>query len=91
VASLRDADLSLKLGAREIQQRIAQAQRRLLALRLQMGGLIGGGKLGPPLGVVDSALLGPPRREYPAPVLPRDRLELISGEAAVGECVQKRG
>lgn len=52
MASLRDADLGLKLGARESQQRILKAQRRLLALRLQMGGLIGGGKLGPPLCVL---------------------------------------
>jgi AMP-polyphosphate phosphotransferase len=39
----------LKLDSRESQQRILKAQRRMLALRLQMGGLMGGGKLGPPL------------------------------------------
>ena len=51
MASLADADLHLKLSASESQLRIAQAQRRLLALRLQAGGLIGG-RLGPPLCVV---------------------------------------
>ena len=49
MASLRDADLSLKLGKREGEERVLRAQRRLLALRLQMGGLIEGGELGPPL------------------------------------------
>jgi AMP-polyphosphate phosphotransferase len=52
VASLGDADLKLKLGSRESQERIAKAQRRLLALRLQMGGLLGDGELGPPLCVL---------------------------------------
>jgi polyphosphate kinase 2 (PPK2 family) len=52
VASLRDADMTLKLGARESEQRILQAQRRLLALRLQLGGLIAGATLGPPLCVL---------------------------------------
>src|SRR5690242_9592412 len=51
MASLGDADLQLKLGASESQPRIAQAQRRLLALRLQAGGPIGG-QLGPPLCVL---------------------------------------
>jgi polyphosphate kinase 2 (PPK2 family) len=49
VASLRDADLNEKLGKRESEQRISLAQRRLLALRLQMGGLFAGHELGPPL------------------------------------------
>jgi polyphosphate kinase 2 (PPK2 family) len=52
VASLHDADLQLKLSASESEQRIAEAQRRLLALRLQLGGLIGGPELGPPLCVL---------------------------------------
>jgi polyphosphate kinase 2 (PPK2 family) len=51
MASLADADLGLKLSASESQLRIAKAQRRLLALRLQVGGLIGG-QLGPPLCVL---------------------------------------
>ena len=52
MASLRDVNLDVKLGARESQERILKAQRRLLALRLQMGGLIGAGQLGPPLCVL---------------------------------------
>jgi hypothetical protein len=52
VASLRDADLQLELSATESQKRILKAQRRLLALRLQLGGLIGGAELGPPLCVL---------------------------------------
>jgi polyphosphate kinase 2 (PPK2 family) len=52
VASLHDADLQLKLSASESEQRIVAAQRRLLALRLQLGGLIGGPELGPPLCVL---------------------------------------
>lgn len=52
MASLGDADLKLKLSERESQERILKAQRRLLALRLQLGGLIGGAELGPPLCVL---------------------------------------
>ncbi len=52
MASLADADLTLKLSATESARRIAKAQRRLLALRLQLGGLIGTGGVGPPLCVV---------------------------------------
>jgi polyphosphate kinase 2 PPK2/HD domain-containing protein len=51
MASLGDADLRLKLSASESERRIGKAQRRLLALRLQAGGLIGG-RLGPPLCVL---------------------------------------
>src|SRR5947209_8643045 len=49
VASLRDADLNEKLGKHEAEQRVTKAQRRLLALRLQLGGLIAGQELGPPV------------------------------------------
>jgi AMP-polyphosphate phosphotransferase len=52
VASLKDADLSLKMGAREGQQRVANAQKRLLALRLQLAGLMPSGEAGPPLCVL---------------------------------------
>ena len=52
MASLHDADLRLKLSASESQERILEAQRRLLTLRLQLGGLIGGAELGPPLCVL---------------------------------------
>ncbi|HEX3804625.1 MAG TPA: UDP-galactose-lipid carrier transferase [Solirubrobacteraceae bacterium] len=49
MASLDDVDLSLKLSKKEGRERLEQAQKRLLALRLQCGGLIGDGSLGPPL------------------------------------------
>lgn len=39
MASLDDVDLSLSLSEREGRERLEQAQRRLLALRLQCGGL----------------------------------------------------
>jgi len=48
VASLEDVDLSLKLSPKEGLERLAHAQRRLLALRLQCAGLIGDGRVGPP-------------------------------------------
>jgi polyphosphate kinase 2 (PPK2 family) len=49
---LDDVDLSPKLSADEGARRLAAAQRRLLALRLQLGGLIGDGQLGPPVCVL---------------------------------------
>jgi polyphosphate kinase 2 (PPK2 family) len=49
MASLDDADLSLKLSKSDGRKRLERAQKRLLALRLQCGGLIGDGSLGPPL------------------------------------------
>jgi polyphosphate kinase 2 (PPK2 family) len=49
---LDDVDLSLKLGKAEEAERLAAAQDRLSALRLQLGGLIGDGRLGPPVCVV---------------------------------------
>jgi len=52
MASRRDADLKLKLSAGESMKRIEGAQRRLLALRLQLGGLLAGTDLGPPLCVL---------------------------------------
>jgi AMP-polyphosphate phosphotransferase len=75
VASLRDADLKLKLGAREGQERALAAQRRLLALRLQLGGLIGGAALGPPLCVLfegwDASGKGGAIRRLVSPLDPR--------------------
>jgi polyphosphate kinase 2 (PPK2 family) len=49
VTSLGDIDLGLRLSSREAEPRLAAAQKRLLALRLQLGGLIGDGELGPPV------------------------------------------
>lgn len=75
MASLSDPDLSLTLGARESERRISEAQHRLLALRLQMGGLIGGGGLGPPLCVLfegwDAAGKGGSIRRLVSPLDPR--------------------
>jgi polyphosphate kinase 2 (PPK2 family) len=75
VASLRDADLKQKLGKREGEQRVSEAQRRLLALRLQMGGLLGGGELGPPLCVLfegwDASGKGGAIRRLVSPLDPR--------------------
>ncbi len=75
MASLRAVDLNLKLSQAESNQRIATAQHRLLALRLQLGGLIGGSKLGPPLCVLfegwDAAGKGGSIRRLVSPLDPR--------------------
>jgi polyphosphate kinase 2 (PPK2 family) len=52
VASLSDVDLSAKLSKKEGKRRLKDAQRRLLALRLQLGGQHGDGEIGPPVCVV---------------------------------------
>ncbi len=49
VPSLRDADFTLRLPRKEAEHRIAVAQRRILQLRLQLGGKLGNGRLGPPV------------------------------------------
>src|SRR5712691_12111033 len=49
---LDEVDLTLKLSADEGAKQLAAAQRRLLALRLQLGGLTGEQRLGPPLCVL---------------------------------------
>jgi polyphosphate kinase 2 (PPK2 family) len=49
VGRLDDVDLSLKLKRKEYEERLAAAQDRLEARRLQLGGLIGDGRLGPPV------------------------------------------
>jgi polyphosphate kinase 2 (PPK2 family) len=75
VASLRDADLRHKLSKSEGQERVLKAQRRLLALRLQLGGLIGDGELGPPLCVLlegwDASGKGGSIRRLVSPLDPR--------------------
>ncbi len=45
-------DLSLSLSREQEAERLAAAQKRLIALRLELGGLIGSGELGPPVCVV---------------------------------------
>jgi polyphosphate kinase 2 (PPK2 family) len=75
MASLSDVDLGVKLSAAESRRRIASAQRRLLALRLQMGGLIGPPELGPPLCVLfegwDASGKGGSIRRLVSPLDPR--------------------
>lgn len=75
MASLNDADLGLSMTAKDSERRIAAAQRRLLALRLQLGGLIGGSRLGPPLCVLfegwDASGKGGSIRRLVSPLDPR--------------------
>ncbi|MBV8990795.1 MAG: UDP-galactose-lipid carrier transferase [Solirubrobacterales bacterium] len=52
MASLEDVDLSAKLPKGEAKRRLRAAQKRLLELRLQVGGQLGDGELGPPVCVV---------------------------------------
>jgi polyphosphate kinase 2 (PPK2 family) len=49
---LEQLDLSPRLGRREYERRVAAAQRRLLQLRLHLGGHLGSGEIGPGLLVV---------------------------------------
>ena len=49
---LEELDLSLRLSKQEGAERLAAAQERLAALRLQLGGKLGGTELGPPLCLV---------------------------------------
>src|SRR5436305_14756966 len=46
---LDEVDLSQKLSRKEQNKRLEAAQDRLEALRLQLAGLIGDGRLGPPV------------------------------------------
>ncbi len=75
MASLRDADLNKKLSRQESEKRVAEAQRRLLALRLQLGGLIGDGQVGPPMCVLfegwDASGKGGAIRRLVSPLDPR--------------------
>jgi polyphosphate kinase 2 (PPK2 family) len=75
VASLEDVDLSLKLSHKEGLKRLARAQRRLLALRLQCAGLLGDGRVGPALLIMcegwDAAGKGGAIRRLTAPLDPR--------------------
>jgi polyphosphate kinase 2 (PPK2 family) len=52
VTTLLDVDLSLKMAKDESERRLVGLQRRLLHLRLISGGLVGDGRLGPPLAIV---------------------------------------
>jgi polyphosphate kinase 2 (PPK2 family) len=74
-ARITDVDLGLKLSGRDSLAQVRTAQRRLLALRLQAGGLIGDGRVGPPLCVVfegwDAAGKGGAIRRLTAALDPR--------------------
>jgi AMP-polyphosphate phosphotransferase len=52
VATLKDVDLSLSMPRADSERRLVGLQRRLLHLRLVSGGLVGDGRLGPPLCIV---------------------------------------
>ena len=49
---LDDLDLSLRLSRQEEAERLEKASNRLLELRLTLGGLLGDGRLGPPVCVL---------------------------------------
>jgi polyphosphate kinase 2 (PPK2 family) len=72
---LAQVDLTRRLGDEEAQQRLLAAQRRMLTLRLQLAGLIGDGRLGPPLCVLfegwDASGKGGAIRRLVAPLDPR--------------------
>jgi polyphosphate kinase 2 (PPK2 family) len=72
---LDELDLSLKVGREEEARRVAAAQVRLLELRLALGGLLGDGRLGPPVCVLfegwDASGKGGAIRRLVAPLDPR--------------------
>lgn len=72
---LAEVDLSKKMNADEERARLAPAQRRLLALRLQLGGKLGDEKLGPPVCVLlegwDASGKGGAIKRLVAPLDPR--------------------
>ena len=74
MAQLDAVDLTLKLSGKKGRKRLKRAQERLLALRLQAGGQIGGA-LGPPLAIVfegwDASGKGGAIRRLTAPLDPR--------------------
>jgi polyphosphate kinase 2 (PPK2 family) len=72
---LDEVDLTLRLKGEEYEQRLTDAQRRLLALRLRCAGLTGDGTLGPPVCVVfegwDASGKGGALKRLVAPLDPR--------------------
>jgi AMP-polyphosphate phosphotransferase len=72
---LDDVDLTLKLSRQEEADRLAAAQERLLALRLRLGGLVGGQGIGPPVCVLfegwDASGKGGAIKRLVAPLDPR--------------------
>jgi polyphosphate kinase 2 (PPK2 family) len=74
-ARLDALDLSQSLSRKEEERRLEEAQRRLLQLRLTLGGQIGDGRLGPPVCVLfegwDASGKGGAIRRLTAPLDPR--------------------
>jgi polyphosphate kinase 2 (PPK2 family) len=72
---LDELDLTLKLSRDDEASRVAAAQTRLLELRLTLGGLVGDGRLGPPVCVLfegwDAGGKGGAIRRLVAPLDPR--------------------
>jgi polyphosphate kinase 2 (PPK2 family) len=72
---LDELDLTLRLSRDEEASRVAAAQTRLLELRLTLGGLVGDGRLGPPVCVLfegwDAGGKGGAIRRLVAPLDPR--------------------
>jgi AMP-polyphosphate phosphotransferase len=72
---LDDVDLSLSLSKEESEKRLADLQQRLLLLRLVLGGLLGDGRLGPPICAVfegwDASGKGGAIKRLVAPLDPR--------------------
>jgi polyphosphate kinase 2 (PPK2 family) len=75
VGALDDLDLTKKLSREDEAARLEQAWQRLAQLRLTLGGLIGGGELGPPVCVIfeggDASGKGGAIRRLVAPLDPR--------------------
>ena len=73
--SLQDLDLTLSLSKAEEQKRLEPAQRRLLALRLQLAGKLGDGRIGPGVCVLfegwDASGKGGAIKRLVAPLDPR--------------------
>jgi polyphosphate kinase 2 (PPK2 family) len=89
MAALSNADLRLKLSEAESQKRIVKAQRRLLALRLQLGGQIGDARLGPPICVLfegwDASGKGGTIRRLVSPLDPRHVRVMQFGPPTIDE------
>jgi polyphosphate kinase 2 (PPK2 family) len=72
---LDELDLTLRLSRDDEASRVAAAQKRLLELRLTLGGLVGDGRLGPPVCVLfegwDAGGKGGAIRRLVAPLDPR--------------------
>ena len=75
IPSLRDADLDRRLPRAEADRRLEAAQTRMLQLRLQLGGKLGTGELGPPVCFVfegwDASGKGGSIKRLVAPMDPR--------------------